>query len=568
MIQKTKILLISLLTTAVMCIGREYKDRWFYASCNLQKTEQVDAVCALMPRAKAGGLNGVLLSAGLENLWRMKPTQLDGFAKVLASSRKNGIEIIPIIWSIGYGTMLGEEPNLAAAVPTTVTMQAKDGWARIPETLLSLKNPSFEQGTGNNFPGWNALDSPGTITFRDNTIASDGKSSVRLENFTANKHGHGRLLQNITVQPHRNYQITVSVRTEGYDNVPNPKAILRLQTYTPMEVEPASVLNGMEVPVRSHPEGEWFDATFTFQTGEYTSLRFYAGVYGGTNGKLWLDNFRLYEKGMADVILREGTPFRVFNKRTGVECKPNTDYVLPPCFLRDKKYVEKNGLPLKLLPGGSIRDGDLLDVSYYQASRSGSKQQLSTCMSTKKIYELFALSAAGIRDAFNPRKWFLSMDEVRNGGTCEACRKRNITMGQMFGDCVTRQYNIIKSVRTDAEVYIWSDMLDPGHNAVDHYYGLPTTFKGSWECIPKDIIISCWYMKKMKYSMDFFTANGFRVQCASYYDQDDLDMTAANLDVCNHTRNCTGMIYTSWQRKYQLLESFGELLRKKSAPAF
>ena len=62
----------------------------------------------------------------------------------------------------------------------------------------------------------------------------------------------------------------------------------------------------------------------------------------------------------------------------------------------------------------------------------------------------------------------LSMDEIREGGTCEACRGRN--MGQLLGETLTRQFNLFREVNPKVDVWVWSDMLDPNHNAKKDYY--------------------------------------------------------------------------------------------------
>ena len=117
-------------------------------------------------------------------------------------------------------------------------------------------------------------------------------------------------------------------------------------------------------------------------------------------------------------------------------------------------------------------------------------------------------------------------------------------------------------MRPDAQVYVWSDMLDPAHNAHDNYYACKGTFAGSWDFIPKDLVISCWYGKKHDISMPFFAERGFRTQAAAYYDADDLDNCRAWLETCKRTPGCTGIMYTSWRNKYQLLAPFGELVRE------
>ena len=182
-------------------------------------------------------------------------------------------------------------------------------------------------------------------------------------------------------------------------------------------------------------------------------------------------------------------------------------------------------------------------------------------MSAPALYEYFRTSAAAVKEALDPRKWFLSMDEIRAGGTCPLCRARGLDMAHQLGECLSRQREIIKAVRPDAQIYVWSDMLDPAHNAHDNYYSCGSTFEGSWQFAPKDLVISCWYGKKRDISMPFFAERGFRTQAAAYYDADDLDGCRAWLETCKRTPGYTGIMYTSWRNKYKLIAPFGELVR-------
>ena len=169
---------------------------------------------------------------------------------------------------------------------------------------------------------------------------------------------------------------------------------------------------------------------------------------------------------------------------------------------------------------------------------------------------------------FAPRKWFLSVDEVRNGNTCPLCTARGTDMAHIFGASVTRMHGIIRRVRPDAVVYAWSDMLDPNHNARDNYYGTKGTFAGVWNLIPKDIVICCWYRARRDRSLPFFTGLGFRVMGAGYYDYDGDDVGPDRLwiESLNRTPGATGLIYTTWCGKYALLPAFGRMLVEEGRP--
>jgi hypothetical protein len=112
-----------------------------------------------------------------------------------------------------------------------------------------------------------------------------------------------------------------------------------------------------------------------------------------------------------------------------------------------------------------------------------------------------------------------------------------------------------------AEVYVWSDMLDPHHNAHADYYLVNGDFTGSWNHVPKDLIIAVWGGAPREKSLKFFADEGFRTLVACYYDADDLEDVAGWLRIARQTPNVRGMMYTPWQRKYQLLPQFGDMLQ-------
>ena len=51
---------------------------------------------------------------------------------------------------------------------------------------------------------------------------------------------------------------------------------------------------------------------------------------------------------------------------------------------------------------------------------------------------------------------------------------------------------IVKEVNPTAEVVIWSDMFDPNHNAVEKYHLVNGPLTGSWEGLPKEVIVANW----------------------------------------------------------------------------
>ncbi|MBQ7651145.1 MAG: hypothetical protein IJS15_09310, partial [Victivallales bacterium] len=484
---KTKCMMLFWMLTALTLIGGQYEDRWFYVSRNLNNDQELADVEELVKKAGKVNLNGMLFACGVEGYGDWSADKKARLAQLKKTCDANGVEIIPIIWSIGYGTMLGRNPNYVEGLLTKdIPYVAKGRKAFLNrEVAPAIANGDFEQHDGDKFAlnGW--IDAPGKRSFADTTVVHSGKCAVRLERFSESQHGHGRICMNVKLAPNRRYRMKVFAKSEGL--VPN-KGKFMLQFYSKSGVLKAGVTPEIV------PTQEWKEYSFVFSNGDVTDALLYLGMWGGVEGKLWIDDISLEMEGVSDIIRRDGTPFTVKNAKSGEVYVEGRDYGKVE-GLKGLSSSPKESLVLTLPQGSRIHDGDELLISFYQPARYGS-WQYTTCMSEPAVYEEFRRSAKEIMKALNPRKWFLSMDEVRAGGTCAACEARHTDMAHILADCITKQRAIIKNVRPDAEIYIWSDMLDPNHNAHDKYYNCKGTFEGSWNYIPKDLIISCWYHER------------------------------------------------------------------------
>jgi hypothetical protein len=141
-----------------------------------------------------------------------------------------------------------------------------------------------------------------------------------------------------------------------------------------------------------------------------------------------------------------------------------------------------------------------------------------------------------------------------------------MSMGQILGDTLTKQFNLLRAVNPQAEVFVWSDMLDPNHNANPErkwYYLSEGTFTDSWKYIPKELNIICWYYEKRIPSLKHFSSLGFRTMAGSYYDADDLENPKGWLEALDATPGASGILYTTWLNKYELLPAFGDLVSRR-----
>ena len=155
----------------------------------------------------------------------------------------------------------------------------------------------------------------------------------------------------------------------------------------------------------------------------------------------------------------------------------------------------------------------------------------------------------------------MSHDEIRVANWCKACRDRKLTPGQMLAENVRQCTAIVKSVNPRARIVVWSDMFDPHHNAVDSYYLVNGSLKGSWEGLPRDVIVANWNGGKARESLAFFAGRGHRQLIAGYYDADDLSNFQSWDSAARDVQGVIGFMYTTWASRYGLLEKYAEAMK-------
>lgn len=526
-----------------------YEDRfvWIFG-WGLGKDGDVAEIERVLEEGARHGINGAVASFGLDTLCKKPPEffrRLDEVQKACASRK---VEFIPSVFSVGYGGgALSHDRNLAEGLPVEdAPFVARGAEARFaPDGAARLANGGFEESRGDKFAGVGFHDQPGEVSFRDAQVKHGGEASIRLENFTANRHGHGRVMQEVRVRPRRCYRMSLWVKTEGLQ----PAGAFQVQV---LAGKRALAPRTFKVP----STGDWQKLTTVFNSLGFETVRLYAGVWGGKAGKVWLDDWTLEEVGPLNVLRRAGTPVTVRGE-DGAVYEEGRDYAP----LEDPGYnpsrVDREAPPLKILPGGRIRDGQRLLVSWYHPMVVH-ESQVTVCMGEPALYEIYDHEARLLAEKVRPRRVLLNMDEIRMGGTCRACRGRN--MAELLGECVSKQVAALRRHIPGVEVYIWSDMFDPNHNARGEYYLVEGDYTGSWERLPKDLVIAVWGGEPRPKSLKHFADLGFRTLVACYYDADDLGGVKGWLDLARQTPKVRGFMYTPWTGKYRLLPEFGDLL--------
>ncbi|MEJ5253410.1 MAG: hypothetical protein WHX60_16160 [Armatimonadota bacterium] len=534
----------------VLSAQQPYGDRWVWIfGWGLNRDEDVAQIIPLLETAAKHGYNGAVLSANMDALCKQPPEYFRRLEQIKQACERLKLDLIPSIFSVGYGGgALWHDRNLAEGLPVKDALFEVRGSeaVHVPDPPVSIANGGFEEFEGNRMKAFAFHDEPGVVSFPDTQVFHSGKASLRFENFRAQPAGNARVMQEVRVHPYRCYRMSVWVKTEGLQ----PRQNLRLLVLAgDRDLAPRS----FDVPATS----DWRKLTITFNSMANEKVLVYVGLWGGQSGRFWVDDWTLEEVGPINVLQRAGTPVTVKSEDGSVVYEAGRDYAP----LTDPSFsfwnVDRPAPTLRILPGSRVRDGQRLRVSWYHPAVIY-ESQVTVCMGEPALYEIYEHEAKLLWERLKFRKVILSMDEVRMGGTCRACEGRD--MARLLGECVTKQIQIVRRLNPRVQVYVWSDMFDPHHNAHANYYLVQGDFTGSWKHIPKDTIIAVWGGAPRAQSLKHFAEQGFRTLIACYYDAPNLDEVKGWQSLAKETKGVTGFMYTTWERKYDLLGAFGDLL--------
>ncbi|MGC8666661.1 MAG: hypothetical protein ACP5VE_00900 [Chthonomonadales bacterium] len=533
---------------------RPIPHRWFYLSTNLLVDANVSAAVGVMRRAAACGYNGfVLADYKLNILDRMGPEYFNNARRIADTAKALKLELVPAVFPIGYSSgILAHDPNLVEGIPVVdAPFRVRNGKAFLePDPAIGVRNGGFEEANGATALGWQFQDFPGKASFIDREVRHSGGASLRFQNVGTvdPQYGHGRIMQQVTLKPHRYYRLTAWMKTADFQT-PGEVRILML----------AGKRNLCEQNLGVRSTQDWREHQVTFNSLDSSQANLYIGVWGGKGGTLWIDDVRLEELGLVNVIRREGCPLKV-------RAEDGTQYIEGRDFepVRDPKMgnvpwpgefeLYHEASPIVLSPQSRIREGQRLLVSFYHPAFIYD-MQTTCCLTHPKVYQVLMDQMRRVEALFHPTAVLMSHDEIRIANWCAACQARRMTPGQMLADNVRRCVAIIRSVSPRARIYVWSDMFDPSHNAHDDYYLVNGTWSGSWEGLSPDVGIVNWNFDGRKKSLPFFANRGNKQILAGYYDR-DAGTIAKWLDDAKNVPGIDGVMYTTWLQRYEDLEAF------------
>jgi len=538
-----------------------FNERWVYSSHNLLEDKWVDEVLKIIGRASQSGYTGLVLAdSKLAILDQMPPKYFKNAARVRDAARAAHLEIIPMVFPIGYSAgLLAHDPNLAEGVPVIdapFMVKGRQG-TLVPDPAVKLVNGDLEEVKDNRFAGFYLQDDPGKTTFADTEVVHHGRTSIRIQD--SGKEGQNRnyrIAQRLKVRPHACYRFSAWVKTRDL----NPASGFQLLARGSRWSHP--MLTFYEGHLK--PTQDWTPVEVVFNSLEEDEIELYVGHWGGQSGTLWIDELALEELALVNVLRRDGCPLKVASADGKTVFEEGRDF-LP---VRDPKLGQEPfagqyefhhaGPVLELTSGSRIKEGDRLRVSWYHPLIVHGFQVMS-CLTERKVYELLRDQARRVNDLFSPKTFFMSHDEVRVANWCRSCRDLKQTPGELLAKNVSQCVQILRELNPTARIVVWSDMFDPHHNAIDHYYLVNGSLEGSWKGLPSDVIIANWNVDKAAQSLKWFADRGHSQIIAGYYDG-DLENLKKWTAAAQGTPKIIGFLYTTWASKYEDLESYGKAL--------
>jgi hypothetical protein len=187
--------------------------------------------------------------------------------------------------------------------------------------------------------------------------------------------------------------------------------------------------------------------------------------------------------------------------------------------------------------------------------------QACCCLSDTAVTRRLHDEVTRVRGLFGAHAVFLMHDEIRVLGQDATCRAGGRTSAQILA----ANLRACRGFAGDAQVYVWNDMFDPNHNAVDAYDLARGSLAGSWDGLDRDVTVVNWNAAMPGASLRFFAGRGNPQVWAGYYDQ-PLAAMRRILPLLDRTPHVNAIMYTTWQDRFDDLEAFARLCRG-DAPA-
>ncbi len=568
---------------------------WFRVECNLHLAESCQSAMDVMSRAAQSGYTGVHFVAFKDHLLRdgdSIPADDTNLAAVLAHAESLGLEVMKEFAFSGVGEgLLRADPHLAEGIPTQANFKANINNLVLDPDFTgtpSLPNGDFESWNGDQLDDWAWTDAG---IYRESSGGFNDQYAMRvsLEQAALTVGRQARAGVSLSVREFTQYHVRFWARTDnavGSDGQPALNgARFGVHIKDDAPGHPWRIFMAAEDLPIAATQG-WTQYDFTFNSMEDREpeegdggkeIIVYVGAWDvpeGATGSLWIDNVEFEEAALVNLVDRVGTPVAVSalnSVGSMYSLTPGDDYnqIIDPdtgtAGGQPGVYDRWHPPPVLTLPAStSLQHGQKVRVFGYTVERvySGS---VAPSMCDEGVFDILELHLAMLREKYPAtRSFLLSYDEIRQANWGADCDKLGFGPGVLLAWHTARTTLMLNDGSFDVNIYAWSDMYDPNHNALLSDFPVNGSFAGSWVGLDSDTVIINW--NDSVPSLQHFEQLGLRQLISG-----NGDNIASRLANAVGIGGVVGAHYVNWYGApdYPDLEAFAEaVLAARAAGAF
>jgi hypothetical protein len=390
-----------------------------------------------------------------------------------------------------------------------------------------------------------------SASIRPRPIATAGARAAR-----------SRAAQPLILPPWRLYHVRLWARTEGLAGNNFQAEVLDTSQNDGLTLLSTTISSATGT-------SPWTQVDLSFNSRTSTAATLYLGIWGGNQGTLWLDDVLAEETSLVNVLRRDGTPVRVYDA-SGTTYTEGKDYATisdPNLNPSPGNFDVWHTPPTVAVPAGSsLAVGATVSASYYTIIPLDGGQ-VGVCLSEPGVQDWVKANITAMAKVFPPKTdIFLGYDEMRQVDSCELCRSKNLTAGELLAWNLGQTWSTITSVTPGVTAYLWDDMFNPNHNATASYqyaYPVEGDLTGSWAGLLPGFIIMNWDLGNLTPSLSWFAGkqagapHAFQQIIAGYYDSGDgAGAASSELASASGIPGVIGLMYTTWVPDYSQLGPF------------
>lgn len=431
------------------------------------------------------------------------------FAALQRAADDRFIELVPSLgtlqsdWAPAYrdGWWIEREPMIVSSATRELeAWHFPPAGRRIGDVVV---NGGFESGAGAVPESWTLSGAglPGASFTRDSTIRASGAHSMRLDASGGNA---AVVLSQSLAGPFAagHYLVSAMLRTQAVTGLP-PRLTARAMNGSQAFSPPRHLQ-----PYTGSYEWDRWSGILRIPKGSTADAILLAASWDGGSGSFWIDDVRI-ERIDSDLrnVMRDAKDLVLQSADGSTVYTLGPDYTVVPGEFSD--VYSPDLLPTRVLrPAGSrvplntpvlvsydknLYPGLRIDASPVTSSRAG-QQGLNLCAPRTRI-DLYQPALARLLwdlATLNPdlpvRRIFLAGDEIRGFNRSGACRDANgallATNAQRLADFLDELAAYAELLRPDVELWMWGDMLSPGHSGGAQTYQVD---QGNAEMFGRDL---------------------------------------------------------------------------------